>query len=240
MSAPAPKALLFDVFGTLTDWRGGVARAVAAAFAARGAAVDAHAFADAWRGEYQPAMERVRSGARPYAQLDELHRENLDRTLARMGFEGLFDEDERDALARAWERLPPWPDAPGALERLRAIALTAACSNGSVGLMARLARHAGLRWDCILGADLARDYKPRAGVYLAACAALRLRPEETAMVACHDHDLAAARAAGLRAAWIARPLEHGPGRPAPEPEQEWDWIARDLHDLADQLGAPRP
>ena len=229
-------ALIFDVFGTVVDWRTGVAREVASAFAAKGVAVDAEAFADAWRGEYQPAMERIRSGARGYVPLDDLHRENLERALERLGYAALFSEAEKAALTAAWEKLPPWPDSVPGLTRLKARWPIAPCSNGSIALMTRLARFGGLPRDCILGADIARDYKPRAEVYLASAAALRLAPEEVVMVACHNDDLAAARAAGLRTAWFPRPKEHGLGS-APEAAQDWDWIAGDLEDLAARMGA---
>ncbi|MEM6677625.1 MAG: HAD family hydrolase, partial [Pseudomonadota bacterium] len=149
------KAAIFDVFGTVVDWRRGVAEAVAPVFAAKGIEDDAYAFADAWRQEYQPAMEGVRSNARPYTPLDILHRENLDRVLEARGLADAFDEAERAALNQAWEKLPAWPDSVPGIARLRATLLVAPCSNGSIALMSRLARFAGLSWDAILGADVA-------------------------------------------------------------------------------------
>jgi 2-haloacid dehalogenase len=231
------RALVFDVFGTLVDWRTSVAVEVAATFGARGVVVDGLALADAWRAEYQPAMERIRSGGRGYVPLDDLHRENLERVLAAFGLS--LQAPEVDGLARAWERLTPWPDVPEGLRAARGRALVAPCSNGSIGMMARLARHAGLSWDGILGADLARDYKPKPVVYLAACAALRLPPAEVMMVAAHNGDLAAARAAGLATGFIPRPLEHGPSQTSDlSPEADWDVVAEDLPRLA--RGIPGP
>jgi 2-haloacid dehalogenase len=230
-----PEALIFDVFGTLVDWRSSIAREVAAVCAAKGVALDPLAFADAWRAEYQPAMERIRSGNRGYVPLDDLHRENLERVLAVFGLTG-SSPPEVATLARAWERLDPWPDVVAGLAALRPHALLAPCSNGSIALMARLARHAGFQWDAILGAEIARDYKPKHAVYRAACAALRLPPDRVLMVAAHNDDLAAARAAGLRTAFIPRPAEHCPGQSTDlEPAGEWDIVAPDLPALAARL-----
>lgn len=229
-----PQALIFDVFGTLVDWRSGIARQVAAAFAAKALPVDAAAFADAWRAEYQPAMQRVRAGGRGYVPLDELHAENLAAVLARHDRADAFTHAETTALARAWERLDAWPDVRPGLAALRPRVILAPCSNGSIALMTRLARHAGLHWDCILGADVARDYKPKPQVYLAACAALRLEPGRVMMVAAHNDDLAAARAAGLRTGFFPRPFEHGPDRHA-DRGAAWDIVAADLPDLAARL-----
>jgi 2-haloacid dehalogenase len=231
-----PAALIFDVFGTLVDWRTSIASHVAAAFAARGRDIDALAFADAWRAEYQPAMERIRSGGRGYVPLDDLHRENLMAVLAATGHQADFDPQEIIDLARGWERLDPWPDVVSGLVRLKARRIIAPCSNGSIALMTRLARHAGLPWDCILGADLARGYKPQAAVYLASCAALRLEPGAVMMVAAHNTDLEAARGAGLMTAFIPRPDEHGPGQAGGiEPVQDWDACASNLNELAAKL-----
>ena len=218
-------ALIFDVFGTCVDWRGSVAREVAAVLPD----VDALAFADAWRGEYQPAMERIRSGGRGYVALDVLHRENLGIVLDRFG----VSCDDADGLNTAWERLDPWPDVVAGLKAMRATHLIAPCSNGSIGMMARLARHTGLHWDCILGAEIARDYKPKPDVYLASCAALRLSPRRVTMVAAHNGDLHAAREAGLRTAFVPRPTEHGAGQTTDlAPDADWDLVAADFTALA--------
>ena len=217
------KALIFDVFGTCVDWRTSVAREVAAVLPK----VDATAFADAWRAEYQPAMERVRSGGRGYVPLDVIHAENLAIVADRFGVAA------PPSLAAAWERLDPWPDVLPGLAALRETALLAPCSNGSVGLMARLARHAGFRWDAILGADIARDYKPKPAVYLASAAALGLPPGGVTMVAAHNDDLAAARAAGLRTAFVPRRAEYGPDQATDlAPASDWDVVADDFEALA--------
>lgn len=221
------RAFIFDVFGTCVDWRSSVARDVAKALPG----VDATAFAVAWRAEYDPAMAGIREGGRGYVALDDLHRENLERVAKRFG----VVVPDMDWLNRAWERLDPWPDVCGGLSALKRQGLIATCSNGSIALMARLARYGALPWDAILGADLARDYKPKPDVYLASCAALRLAPEAVTMVAAHNADLHAARAAGLRTAFVARPLEHGPDAVIDlVPESDWDNIAEDFHDLARQ------
>ncbi len=228
----APEALIFDVFGTVVDWREGVAAEVAR-FLPR---VDARAFADAWRGAYQPAMERVRSGARGYVPLDVLHRENLDQTLAAFGADP--PEADRAALNHAWEKLPPWPDSVPGLTRLKARFIVAPCSNGSIALMTRLAKFGGLPWDCILGADVARAYKPDPRAYLGAAAALGLAPDRVMMVAAHNDDLAAARAVGMATAFIPRPREHGDRRTGDHaPAENWDVVAESVDALAATLGA---
>jgi len=232
------KALLFDVFGTVVDWRSGVAREMEAFFATRGLAVDAEAFADAWRAKYQPAMEGIRSGGRGYVPLDVLHRENLDATLVEFGLEASVDADARDDLNRAWEKLPPWPDSVPGLTRLKARYAIAPCSNGSIALMTWLGKYGGLPWDVILGADIARDYKPQPATYLASVAALGLTPAEVMMVAAHNNDLAAARAVDLKTAFVPRPTEYGPGQTSDlEPTADWEVVASDFDDLAQKLGA---
>lgn len=228
------RAYIFDVFGTLVDWRTGVAAVAGRAFERHGVEVDPHAFADRWRGRYQPAMERVRAGGRGYVPLDVLHRENLDETLDHFGID-VFDAPARDTLNRAWEQLPPWPDVVEGLEALRPHGLLAPCSNGSIALMARLARFGGLRWDAIVGAEVARDYKPKPTVYLASCAALGLSPERVTMVAAHNDDLHAARAAGLCTAFVARPTEHGPGQVRDlAATGEWDVVAETIGGIANE------
>jgi len=210
-TASPPRALVFDVFGTLVDWRTSIAREAGRLLGARGRHVDGAAFADAWRDQYQPAMEAVRSGRLPFCKLDVLHRHNLDRILGEFGLADL-DEATRVELNLAWHRLDAWPDVAAGLARLRERFLVAPCSNGNISLMVDLARRNGLVWDAILGAEVARDYKPKAAVYLAAAAAFDCAPHEVMMVAAHSSDLAAAAAAGLRTGFIARADEHGPGR----------------------------
>ena len=224
------KAFIFDVFGTCVDWRSSIAREVAATLVN----VDALAFADAWRAEYQPAMERIRKGGRGYVDLDDLHLENLMRTAD--AFKVAVPDPA--LLSRAWEKLDPWPDVPAGLRAIAKSGIVAPCSNGSIALMTQLARYADLQWDCILGAGIARDYKPKPGVYLASVSALRMQPEEVCMVAAHNDDLVAARAAGLMTAFVPRAREHGNGQKTDlAPEEAWDWVASDFLDLARQVAA---
>lgn len=230
----APRALIFDVFGTLVDWRTSIAREAELALTPLGAALDWLAFADEWRGEYQPAMEEIRSGRLPFSRLDVLHRRNLDVVLARHGLD--VDEGTRVDLTLAWHRLDAWPDVPPGLARLRERLLLAPCSNGNISLMVDLARRNGLVWDAILGAEVARAYKPQPVVYLESAAALGCAPGETMMVAAHSNDLAAAAAAGLRTAFVARPDEHGPGRGEASPAVPVDLAVGSLLELADRLG----
>lgn len=228
------RAAIFDVFGTVVDWREGVAACAREAFALRGIETDPHAFADAWRAEYQPAMQRIRSGERGYVQLDQLHLENLDRVLSAFGIAEHFDTAARLELNRAWEQLPPWPDSAPGIAAIRATGrLVAPCSNGSIALMSRLARYAGIEWDCILGADVARAYKPDPLAYRRSVAALRLDPAEVVMVAAHNGDLAAARAEGLATAFVPRPSEQGEGQTSDlVPTADWDFVADDMRALA--------
>jgi 2-haloacid dehalogenase len=228
------KALLFDVFGTLVDWRGSVAREAQAILSPRGAAVDWFAFADAWRARYQPAMDEVRSGRVAFTKLDVLHRRNLDAILPAFGLADI-DEATRAELNFAWHRLDAWPDVPEGLSRLRSRFRIAPCSNGDISQMVDLARRNGLHWDAILGAEFARDYKPKPVVYLSAAAAFDCLPAETMMVAAHSYDLAAAAALGLRTAFIARPDEDGPGKGERRPSVPVDFSAPSLMALADQL-----
>jgi len=224
----AISALIFDVFGTCVDWRTSVAREVAAVLPD----VDAFAFADAWRGQYQPAMERIRVGNRGYVALDDLHLENLALVLE------IFEATSADAKALncAWEKLDPWPDVSPGLKELKKLALIAPCSNGSIAMMARLARFGGMPWDCILGADIARDYKPNDEVYLASVRALRLLPKDVMMVAAHNDDLEAARNAGLQTAFVPRPTEFGTAQSTDlVPAGNWTIVARDFQDLARQI-----
>jgi 2-haloacid dehalogenase len=229
------KLLLFDVFGTLVDWHGSIAREVHGLLAARGIAVDGAAFATAWRGQYQGAMEEVRSGRMPFCKLDALHRRNLDIALKEFGLDRV-DETTRQQLNHAWHRLEAWPDVTPGLARLRIDYRLAPCSNGNISLMADLARRHGWHWDAITGAELARDYKPKAIVYRIAADAFDCAPHEAMMVAAHSADLTAAASAGLRTAFIARPDEHGPGLGETEASVPVDVSARGLIDLADQLG----
>lgn len=226
------RALIFDVFGSLVDWRTGIALEARAAL---GEALDGEAFADAWRALYQPTMEEVRRGRLPFAKLDVLHRRNLDRVLKDFGRDDL-PESARVHLNLAWHRLNAWPDVGPGLARLRRRFRIAPCSNGNISLIVDLARRNGWHWDAILGAELARDYKPKPVVYLSAAAAFDGAPAQTLMVAAHSSDLEAAAAAGLRTAFIARPDECGPGKGEHRASVAVDWSANSLTALADLLG----
>jgi len=231
-----PKALLFDVFGTLVDWRTSIARESEQVLKPLGVTVDWLAFADAWRGEYQGAMDQVRDGHIPFCKLDILHRRNLELIMPRFNIAGIA-ENALQYLNLAWHRLDAWPDVPPGMSRLRRRHLLAPCSNGNISLMVDVARRNGIHWDAILGSEIAGDYKPKPRVYLASCAAFDLAPGECMMVAAHSKDLQHAAACGLRTAHIARPNEHGPGKGEPVPKIPVDYAASSLEDLAKQLGA---
>lgn len=234
----APRALFFDVFGTCVDWRTSVAREVAALASRMGRAdVDPGAVADAWRARYQPQLETVCSGARPWVNLDVLHREALDGVLAEAGFDEAPAE-ARDELTLAWHRLDPWPDTVAGLTRLKAVAVVAPHSNGHVALLLQMARRAGLPWDLILGSETAGAYKPEPRSYLRNAELVGVPPGDVMMVAAHNGDLHAAAAVGMRTAFVRRPTEHGPGQTTDlRPDGAWDVVADDLLDLADRLGA---
>ncbi|ACL59279.1 haloacid dehalogenase type II [Methylobacterium nodulans] len=231
----AIQALIFDVFGTLLDWHGGVAREAARLLGPLRPDLDGGAFARAWRDRYQPGMEPIRQGARDFADLDTLHAESLEEVLAAEGLGSVAPETKRE-LVLAWHRLDAWPDVAEGLGRLKPRVLLAPCSNAHIRLAIAHARRNGLPWDAILGAELARDYKPKPAVYLRAVEALRLAPGEVMMVAAHSSDLAAAAACGLATAHIARPDEKGPGTGETAPSVPVDIAARDIGDLARQLG----
>jgi 2-haloacid dehalogenase len=232
----AINALFFDTFGTLTDWRTSIAREAEAALQPRGYSLDWPAFADAWRGEYQSAMEEVRSGRRPYCKLDVLHRSNLEIVLKRFGVTTLGEEDLYN-LNMAWHRLDAWPDVPAGLARLKSNYLLAPVSNGNISLMVDLARRNDFPWDAILGADIAKDFKPKPRVYLAAADAFDLPPDACMMVAAHSGDLAHAAALRLRTAHVARPNEHGSGgKGEAAPTVPVDFAVKSLEELADHLG----
>lgn len=234
------KALLFDVFGTVVDWRGGITREATPFLQRFVPGVDPHDFADRWRAEYQPAMQRVRAGERPFVRLDVLHRENLDRVLSGLGIDpGSVPPPEKDELTLAWHRLDPWPDAIGALTRLREWFVIAPLSNANIRLALDMAKRAGLPWDAILGAEVAQAYKPMPEAYLRTIEILSLEPYEVAMVAAHNDDLAAARACGLRTAFVPRRTEHGPNQQIDlEAEQDWDIVAEGFDELASELMPP--
>jgi 2-haloacid dehalogenase len=231
----AIRAVFFDVFGTLVDWHGGVAREAERILKPLGVTLDWHAFSQDWRDQYQPALEEVRSGITPFQKLDVLHRRNVEAILPRHGLADIRG-DVLDELVMAWHRLDAWPDAAPGLHRLRRHFRIAPVSNGNIALMVDLARRNDFPWDAVLGADIARDYKPKQHVYLASCEALNLKPEQCLMAAAHSSDLAAAASFGLRTAHIARPDEGGPGKGESAPDVPVDLAAQSVEDLAAQLG----
>lgn len=239
MTLPDVDALVFDVFGTVVDWRSGVVRDGRKLGEAKELDVDWAAFADAWREEYQPSLARVRRGEIPWRNLDALHRESLERLLDRFDVDELTD-GETEHLNRVWHRLDPWPDAVPGLNRLRSDFLVAPLSNGHMRLLTNMAKRAGIPWDLILSAELSGHYKPDEEAYLTAVDLLDLRPEEVVMVAAHERDLDASREAGLRTAYVHRPSEWGPER-ADEVERPddsmYDVVAEDVVDLAERLGS---
>jgi 2-haloacid dehalogenase len=232
------QALVFDVFGTVVDWRSGVAREATPFLFRYAPSADPAAFADAWRRRYSPAMEEVRSGRRSFVRLDVLHRENLEAALAEFGIDpSAVPPSELDGLNLAWHKLDPWPDSVPGLARLKRRFIIAPLSNGNIRLMLDMAKRAGLPWDAILGAEVAQAYKPTPQAYLRTAETLMLKPEQVCLVAAHNEDLAGARRCGLRTAFIPRPTEHGRGQTTDlRPEGDWDIVASDLMDLANQLG----
>jgi 2-haloacid dehalogenase len=235
-SAPRQiRALIFDVFGTVVDWRGSIIRECRALGRRRKIAADWDGFADAWRAGYQPAMARVRSGELPWMNIDQLHRMILDGLLPKFGLEDL-DEEELDHLNRVWHRLDPWPDARKGLALLKRRHVIATLSNGNVSLLVNMAKHGRLPWDTVLSAELFRHYKPDPEAYLGAAAMLGFEPSEVMMVAAHKDDLRAAQACGLAAAFVGRPREKGPKvKVDVKPEPAFDFNARDFVDLAGKL-----
>jgi 2-haloacid dehalogenase len=233
------RTFLFDVFGTVVDWRSGIARETALFLRRNGAAsVDPFVFADAWRAEYQPAMEEVRSGRRPFTRLDVLHQENLESVLSKFGISSAtIPRGELDELNLAWHRLDPWPDSVAGLTRLKSNYVIAPLSNGNIALLLNMAKRASLSWDAILGAEVVQAYKPAPEAYLRTAEVLGLRPEQICMVAAHNGDLAAARKCGMWTAFVPRPTEHGPNQTTDlSAEQDWDVIAADFNELAEKLG----
>jgi 2-haloacid dehalogenase len=230
------KALTFDVFGTVVDWRGSLIAEGRKLGRRRKLAVDWAAFADAWRAGYRPSMDRVRRGELPWTNVDRLHRMILDELLGRFRIEGLA-EAEKDHLNRAWHRLTPWKDSVPGLKRLKKRYVIATLSNGNVALLTNMAKHGGLPWDCILSAELFGHYKPDPETYLGAARLLGLEPREVMMVAAHKDDLDAAARTGLRTAFVQRPLEFGDSaKKDVSPESRFDVNAKDFVDLARQLG----
>ncbi len=229
-----PKALVFDVFGTVVDWRTSIVLEGEDLGRKKNLDVNWAAFADAWRSRYAPSMERVRSGEIPWTKLDDLHRASLEELLREFGVEGL-SEQEKDHLNRVWHRLDPWPDAFEGLTRLKNSYVIAPLSNGNVALLVDMAKKAGLPWDLILSAELVRRYKPDPETYLMASDLLDLRPDQVMMVAAHVDDLRAAQENGLRAAYVPRPLEFGYGGEVDPPDPSFDLVAGDFIELDREL-----
>ncbi|MCY3707828.1 MAG: haloacid dehalogenase type II [Caldilineaceae bacterium] len=229
------KALTFDIFGTVVDWRGSIINEGEDVWTDKGVDVDWPEFADSWRGGYGPAMQRVRTGELPWMNIDALHRLILDDLLEQYQVAGL-SEAEKVQLNKVWHRLNPWPDVASGLARLRKRFIVAALSNGNVALLVNMARHGGLCWDCVLSAELARHYKPDPEVYQTAAALLGLEPHEVMMVAAHNGDLKGSKSVGFRTAFVHRPREFGPNQTtdlASDPSVDVE--AADFNDLADKL-----
>ncbi len=232
LSPSTPKVLAFDVFGTVVDWHGGIAREVQALRPE----VDGDAFALAWRAGYQPAMRRVMSGELGWTLIDDLHRIILNEVLEQFGLRDLT-EAEKQYLNKAWHRLDPWPDAVAGLTRLKSRHVICTLSNGNIGLLTNMAKRGGLPWDCVLSAEVFRAYKPDPATYLGVAKVFDISPSEVMLVAAHQDDLNSARACGLQTAYIERPAEFGAARPkdiSPHPANTWH--AQNFLALADQLG----
>ena len=233
---PDVQALLFDVFGTVVDWRSSIIDDLTAFGARKGLKVDWAQFADDWRGLYQPAMDEVRSGRRSWTILDVLHRESLDKLIAKYAMAGLSEAD-KDHINKVWHRLKPWPDTVEGLTLLKSRYIIGTLSNGNVGLLTRMAKFGGLPWDVVLGAETARAYKPLPQAYLASAELLNLKPAQLMLVAAHNGDLAAAASCGLRTGFVARPKEHGPHQKRDfKAERDWDVVADSFVSLAKAMG----
>ena len=230
------QALLFDVFGTVVDWRASIIDDLGRFGAQKGVKADWTAFADDWRSLYQPAMDEVREGRRPWTILDVLHRESLETLLVKHGISGLSEAD-KDHMNRVWHRLRPWPDTVAGLTRLKSRYIIGTLSNGNVGLLTRMAKFGGLPWDVVLGAETARAYKPLPQAYLASAELLNLKPSQLMLVAAHNGDLAAAAKAGLATGFVARPTEHGPRQSRDfKADRDWDVVADSFVSLAEAMG----
>ena len=236
VQADGVKALVFDVFGTVVDWHGSVAREVRGLAQEKGLRVNAVKFAKAWRAGYRPAMDRVMHGETPFQKIDAIHRAILEEVLAKFRITTL-SEDEKAYLNLVWHRLKPWPDSVRGLKRLKSKFIIGTLSNGNTSLLVNMAKHGGLPWDVVFSSDTFNLFKPDPGMYLGAADRLDLKPAEVMMVAAHKHDLRAAARQGLKTAFVKRPLEHGrAGTPDLASEPEFTINAESFLDLADQLG----
>jgi len=231
------KAILFDTFGTVVDWRGSLIADLGGWAAARGIVGDWAGLVDAWRAAYAPSMDRVRKGELPWTILDDLHRATLERLVGEFGIHGLSDMD-MEYINRGWHRLKPWPDAIPGLTRLRTRYVIGPLSNGNVALLVNMAKAAGLPWDMVCSTELFGHYKPDPETYLGAARILGLAPGQVMMAAAHNNDLHAARACGLRTAFFARPTEYGPLQKRDfAADSDWDVVVADIEDMATRLGA---
>lgn len=236
MSTSTVKAMVFDTFGSVVDWRGSIIRDLSQWGLANGITADWAKLADQWRSLYQPQMEKVRSGEREWTILDVLHRESLDALLPEFGLQSLT-ENQRQHVNKVWHRLDAWPDSIGGLLRLKSKYIIAPLSNGNISLLTNMAKYAGLPWDLNLSTEVFKCYKPQPQSYLGVCAALQLRPDEVMMCAAHNDDLLAARNAGLKTAFWPRPTEHGSHQKTNlQASENWDVVAKDIRDLAHQMG----
>ena len=230
------KALLFDVFGTVVDWRTRITAEFDQLAKIHDIQLESSRLADEWRAQYQPSMEAIRNGKRPFVRLDVLHAENLDQVLGGNDLT-VFSEAERARLVKAWHRLEGWPDVSDGLQRLKKNFIIAPQSNGNISLLVNMAKAANLPWDVILGAEIAQTYKPRPEAYERACDTLGLTTANCMMVAAHNDDLLAARNTGMKTAFILRDTEHGPHQTKDlKPESDWDICAENFLELADKLG----
>ena len=229
------RALCFDVFGTVVDWRSSIILEGASINREKGISIDWAAFADEWRARYQPSMQAVRCGQRQWTNLDVLHRESLNALIAKYGLNN-WTEDEIDHLNRVWHRLRPWPDAVEGLYRLKKKFIIATISNGNIALLVNMAKYSDLPWDMVLGAEVVRHYKPLPAAYLDSVELLGLRPTQCCMVAAHNSDLVNASNHGMQTAFVGRPTEYGPNQTEDlEAEGDYNFVARNFGELADQL-----
>jgi 2-haloacid dehalogenase len=235
--ASSVKAIVFDTFGTVVDWRGSIIAEGAAWNKAKGVAIDWAHLADRWRAAYAPSMDRVRKGGVPWTKLDDLHQASLETLLPEFKIDNWTAAD-KDHWLHVWHRLKPWPDSVAGLTRLKKKFVIAPLSNGNIALITNMAKHSGIPWDVVLGSELVRHYKPDKEVYISAYELLGLKPEEVMMAAAHSGDLKSARNYGLRTGFIHRPNEYGPTRqPDNAKPGEFDVVSRDMLDLASQMDA---
>jgi len=236
MTVNSIKAIVFDTFGTVVDWRSSITADFRAFGKDKGIDISWETFIDEWKAAYKPGMDAVRSGVWPWTKVDTIYRSKLDAILPKYGIDTLT-EDEKTYLNRAWHRLNPWPDSVGGLTRLEKRYVISTLSNGDVDCLVTMAKNADLPWDVILCAEIFRHYKPDPEVYLGAIELLNLKPHEVMLVAAHNYDLHAARSHGMRTGFVLRPTEYGPNQETDlKAEKDWDIVVNDFSGLADALG----